>query len=278
MDPKKWQLRVFKDLWAARWVFGAGHKAGRERRGGSSPSCYFEMSPPQETVLKSSEHLPWLAAPSTPMPCLISAPQRPCLFVESKCGCLVAPLFSPTGPSPPPHASTDSARVSSREAQDFAPLMCNKKRQFSHAQQETPQAGAPGLAPSSLAAFSNGAACVVCSEGVFSPRATELLAGLLCWCEMADVSLHLRAHQLNKLPQQQQHALTGRAVPTQGPPALGNTALCPQHPQLPRGSSYCWPDQRLRETPPHRGTMWWKASAEAREGGGIASGREGRKV
>lgn len=144
VDPKKWQLLVFKDLWAARWVFGSGHMAGRERRGGSSPSCYFEMSPPQETVLKSSEHLPCLAAPSTPTPCLISAPQCPCLFMESKCGCLVAPLFSPTGPSPP-HASTDSARVSSREAQDFAPLMCNKKKAILPRSTRNPTSRSPGL-------------------------------------------------------------------------------------------------------------------------------------
>lgn len=165
-------------------------------------------------MLKSSEHLPLLTAPSAPMPCLIPAPQCPCLFMENKCGCTVASLFSPTGPSPP-HTSTDSAHISSREAQDFAPLMCNKKRQLAHAQQEIPRAGAPGLAPSSLAAFYNWAACVVCSEEFFPPCAKELLAaaGLLCWHKMTNVLLHLCAHQLNKLPQQQ-HVLAGIAVPT----------------------------------------------------------------
>lgn len=164
-------------------------------------------------MLKSSEHLPRLAAPSAPTLRLISTPQCPCLFVESKCGCVVAHLFSPTGSSPP-HASTDSTPISSREAQDFVPLMCNKKGQFSQAQQEIPRAGAPGLAPSSLAAFYNWAACVVCSEGFFSPCAKELLApaGLLRGREMTDVSLHLCAHHLNKLSQQQ-HILAGIAVP-----------------------------------------------------------------
>lgn len=121
-------------------------------------------------------------------------------------------LVSSAGSSPP-HASTDSTRVSSREARDFAPLMCNKKRQLSHAQQETPRAGAPGLAPSSPAAFSQlGSVCSLL-RSFFSPGAEELLAaaGLLCWHEMTDVSLHLCAHQLNKLPQQQ-HVLAGISV------------------------------------------------------------------
>lgn len=82
-------------------------------------------SPPRDTVLKSSEHLPWLAAPSAPALCLVSAPQCPCLFVESKCGC--TPLLTPPGSSPP-HAGAENARLSSREAQDFAPLMCNYKK------------------------------------------------------------------------------------------------------------------------------------------------------
>ena len=162
-------------------------------------------------MLKSSEHLPWLEAPSAPLPCPISAPLCLCLFLESKRGGRAAPLLSSTGSSPP-HDSTDSARVSSREAQDFAPLMCNKKRQLSHAQQEIPRAG---LAPSSLAAFHNSAACAVCSEGVFSPCAKELpaAAGLLRWREVTGVLLHLCAYQLNKLPQQQ-HGLSGVTVST----------------------------------------------------------------
>lgn len=77
------------------------------------------------------------------------------------------------------------------------------------------------MAPSSLAFIYKWAACAVCSEGFFFPRAEELLAaaGLFYWHEMTDVSLPLCAHQLKKLPQQQ-HVPTGVTVPMEGPPAL----------------------------------------------------------
>lgn len=127
--------------------------------------------------------------------------------------------FIPLLPTPALTAHT----MASREAQVFAPLMCSKKkRQLSHAQQEIPRAGALSLAPSSLAFIYSWAACVVCSEGFFSPCAEEILAaaGLLYWHEMTDVSLPLCAHQPNKLPQQQ-HVPTGATVLMEGPPALG---------------------------------------------------------
>lgn len=193
-------------------------------------------------MVKSREHVPWLPAPSAPM--LFSQHQCPCLFMESKCGCMVSPLFSPQHPPLPTPALT-AYTVSSRETQVFAPLMCSKKRQLSHAQQEIPRAGALSLAPSSLAFIYNWAACAVCSGGFFSPCAEDLLAaaGLLCWHEMTDVSLPLCAHQLNKLLQQQ-HVPT---VLMEGPPALGGcSSVTPAHTAtLKESVALAW----LRETP-----------------------------
>lgn len=113
-------------------------------------------------------------APSAPM-LFSSQHQCPCLFMESKCGCMVSSLFSPQHPPLPTPALTVHT-MPSREAQVFAPLMCSKKRQLSHTQQEIPQAGALSLAPSSLPFIYKWAACAVCSEGFFSPCADELLA------------------------------------------------------------------------------------------------------
>lgn len=112
--------------------------------------------------------------PSAPM-LFSSQHQCPGLFMESKCGCMVSSLFSPQHP-PLPTPALAVHTMPSREAQVFAPLMCSKKRQLSHAQQEIPQAGALSLAPSSLPFIYKWAACAVCSEGFFSPCADELLA------------------------------------------------------------------------------------------------------
>lgn len=152
---------------------------------------------------------------------LSSQHQCPCLFMGSKCGCMVSSLFSPQHP-PLPTPALREHTISSREAQVFAPLMCSKKRQLSHAQQEIPRAGALSLAPSSLAFIYKWAACTVCSEGFFSPCAEDLLtaAGLFYWHEMTDVTSPLCARQLNKLPQQQ-HVPTVLTVLMEGPPVLG---------------------------------------------------------
>lgn len=127
---------------------------------------------------------------------------------------------SPTPGPPVPIPSTENTHRSSREAQDFAPLMCNKKGnppeldKKPHKQEPQTWHPPPWL-PLSWAA------CVGYSERFSSPRAKELLAaaGLLCWHEVTDVSLHLCAHQLNK-QSQQQHGVT---VLMEGPPALGSS-------------------------------------------------------
>lgn len=199
------------DLWAARWAFGSGHKAERLRRGGSSPSCYFEMGCshlPRQLCLKAASACLGWQHPQPPCPA--SSQHHSALAFSCRANMVARVHFSSPCPgSLPPHASTDSARVSSREAQDFAPLMCNKKKATLPCSTRNPTSRSPRLGTLLPGCLLQLGSVWGLLRRVFLPLCKGTPG--LCRHEMTDVSLHLGAHELSKLLQQQ-HGLAGITV------------------------------------------------------------------